>query len=1096
MKTHSLRGGWLWLLAMMFLFASCVAVAQSVNGELAGTVYDSTGAAVPNATVSATNTGTGIETTATSSATGQYRLVNLPVGTYDLKVSAAGFTAAQVKAVNVSLNVTSTINVTLQVGEAKTVVEVTGAAVTIDTTTAQVQSSFEAKQLADLPGTSTGSGVLNLALLTSGVSSSGTVGVGTGPSVGGQRPRNNNFTIEGIDNNSKSVTGPLVTIPNDAVAEFSILANQFSPEFGHSSGGQFNQIVKSGTNEFHGLLYEYLRNRNLDAADQQSIVAGVDPHPRYDNNRFGGTIGGPILKNKWFFFFNYEYQPIGSAGNGGQIFAPTTAGYAALASIPGISQNNLKILQQYLPAQSSAADPSATPNGEFPVIGGKTIQLGQYSFLAPNYSNTKTFLVSSDYTISDRDRLSGRFVKNSFQFQDTAAQLPVFWLSLNQPYYLATLTEYHTFAPSLTNEFRIGFNRYSQNYPVGDQTFPGLDAFPNLSIDELGINIGPDPNAPQTTVQNTYQLTDNVSWLKGSHTISFGADFKKFISPQTFTQRARGDYYWDTLDNYLQDNVPYFAERTTGNFVYYGDQIQFGAYVNDSWKVRQNFTVNLGVRYERTSLPYAERLQGANSISDVPGLITFREPTAQNLNFQPRIGLAWSPGKSGNTSIRAGFGMNYDQLFDNLGILSMPPQFQQTVDVGGNAGTNFLANGGIKPTASAGTLSQADARAFTGGYIPDQKLPKSIQWNFGIQRVWHNDYTIELRYLGSRGLQLPVQDRINVREIVTPSNTLPIYLTAPSQSVLDGLTLTQSALTGAYGGNGFGRFLPQYLNAGFQSNIVGFMPMGASSYHGLALQVTRRFTNGLQFVGSYTFSHNIDNSTAEVFSTVTTPRRQMNFQNLNADRSSSALDHRQRFTMAAIYDMPFFQNQNWFMKNIVGNWELAPVVTYETGTLVTVLSGIDANLNGDSAGDRAYINPNGTANIGTGTTALKNSAGQVVAFLANNPNARYIQAQKGVYPNGGRNTAHLNPIDDLDMTLLKRLNVHGENMKLEFGARFFNLLNHPQYTGGRINDVASIGYTSPQVSNFLKPTDSTFLRPDLIFSSNPRTIQIFAKFRF
>jgi hypothetical protein len=987
--------------------------------------------------------------------------------------------------------------VTLQVGESKTVVEVTGSSVTIDTTTAQVQSTFESKQLADLPVTGTGSGVLNLALYTSGVSSSGAVGAGDGPSVGGQRPRNNNFTIEGIDNNSKSVTGHLASIPNDAVQEFSILANQFSAQYGHSSGGQFNQVLKGGTNEFHGMLYEYLDNRKMNAADQINVVNGVDLHPRYDNNRFGGNIGGPIKKNKLFFFFDYEYNPVGSSGSGGVIYAPTTNGYSVLSNIPSVSANNLAVMKQYLPAQSTATDPAAF-GGAFPTVDGKPVEMGQFSFLAPNYTNYYTYLVSVDYTLSEKDQLRGRYVRNNSSGQDTAANLPAFWVPLTQPNYLATLTEFHNFSPNLTNEFRLGFNRYSQVYNVGSQTFPGLDAFPNLTIDELGVNIGPDPNAPQETIQNLYQITDNLSWLKGAHTITAGGDFKKFISPQSFTQRGRGDYEWDTLENYLTDQIPYFGERTTGNFIYYGDQIQFGAYVNDAWKVRPNFTVNLGVRYERTTLPYGERLQTVNAISNVPGLISFGNPKPQNLNFEPRVGFAWSPGTSGQTSIRGGFGINYDQLFDNLGILSAAPQFQQTVDVGGNPGGNFLAGGAIPANASSGTLSQADARALTGGYIPDQKLPKSLQWNIGIQRVIHEDYTVELRYLGTRGLQLPIQDRLNVGSVVTPQNALPVYLSTPSQAALDSLTSTQAALNNAYNtpGAGLGKFLPQYLNAGFESNIVGFMPMGASTYHGLAAQVTRRFHNGLQFVGSYTFSHNIDNSTAEVFSTYTSPRRVQDFQNLNAERSSSALDHRQRLTMATVYDVPFFKGSNWFLRNIVGNWELAPIFTYETGSLVTPQSAVDANLNGDAAGDRTVLNPMGTANIGTGVTALKNSAGAVVAFVANNPNARYIQAQKGVLATAGRQTEHLRPIDNIDFSLMKRLNLYKERCKLELGGRFFNFLNHPQYTGSRISDVASIGYTGTDVYNFLNPSKSTFYQPDKVFSSNPRSIQVTAKFIF
>ena len=264
------------------------------------------------------------------------------------------------------------------------------------------------------------------------------------------------------------------------------------------------------------------------------------------------------------------------------------------------------------------------------------------------------------------------------------AALPAFYTTVPSNDYLVTLSEFHNFSPSLTNEFRLGFNRQYQVFGVGPQQYPGLDQFPNVTINELGINIGPNPVAPQGTIQNTYQGTDNLSWIKGAHTLKFGVDFRKYISPQSFTQRSRGDYEWSTLEGFLRDQIPDGpAERTTGNSIYYGDQTEFGTYVNDDWKVRPNLTVNLGLRYERTTIPTGERSQTLNAISNVPGLITFGEPKVQNLNFMPRIGFAWSPGNSGTTSIRGGFGINYDKLFDNLGILSLPPQLQQTVDVGG-----------------------------------------------------------------------------------------------------------------------------------------------------------------------------------------------------------------------------------------------------------------------------------------------------------------------------------------------------------------------------------------------------------------------------
>ena len=219
------------------------------------------------------------------------------------------------------------------------------------------------------------------------------------------------------------------------------------------------------------------------------------------------------------------------------------------------------------------------------------------------------------------------------------------------------------------------------------------------------------------------------------------------------------------------------------------------------------------------------------------------------------------------------------------------------------------------------------------------------------------------------------------------------------------------------------------------------------------------------------------------------------FQDLRAERSSSALDHRHRFTYALVYDLPFLKNSGWFMKNIVGNWEAAPIYTYETGTLATVQSVGDANLNADSWSDRVFINPTGAENVGSNVTALTNSSGETVAYLATNPNARYIRAGTGQLPNGGRNTEHLRPINNFDVSLLKRVNIT-ERVKFELSGRFYNLFNHPQYTGANIRDAQSVGYTGTEVRNFLNPANTTFYRPDTVFSSNPRFLQIGARVTF
>jgi hypothetical protein len=1090
-----------------------LAVAQSTSGNLAGTVYDQTGATVAGASVAAKNMATGVENTTLTTSSGEYRLANLPVGLYVLSVSATGFAPAALTGIPVSLNQTVTSNVTIDVQKASTVVEVTSAPAAIDTSTAQVQTTFDARQMQDLAIAAGTSGVINLSLLNAGVASSGGIGYGNGPSVGGQRPTSNNFTVEGIDNNDKSTTGPLVVVPNDAVAEFTVLQNQFSPDFGHSSGGQFNQVVKSGGNDFHGTLYEYFENRNLNAVDNQSVVSQGELHPRFDNNRFGGNFGGPIKKNKMFFFVDWEYQPIGQAL---PTFydVPTQTGYNTLAALPGVNQTNLAELKKYLGVAPGASSPDSLPFGA-PVMVGPgnasqntqtnaiSIPVGQVPASLPNWQNTNTGVASFDYNLSDKDSIRARYVANRVGLLDFQGFPSAFFGIRTTNTYLVTASEYHTFTPSLTNEFRLGFNRFHDNIPIPpNQSFPGLDQFPNVDIAELNVALGPDPNAPQFTIQNTYQLTDNVSWVRGNHSFKFGFDGWKSISPSSFTQRSRGDYEWTYLSDYLFDNNPDgIAQRGLGNVVYYGDQVLLGFYGNDAWKIRPNLTLNLGLRYEYQTVPYSERLQSVNSAASVPGLISFTEPQTQTTNFMPRIGLAYSPGTTGKTSLRAGFGINYDVLYDNLGVLSLPPQFSTTVDVTGLSNSGFLANGGILPNTQVGALTVDQARFQTQGYIPNQKRPESIQWNFGIEHVFAKDYTLEVRYLGSRGVFLPIQVQLNRQPVVNAANALPLYFNLPSQATLDSLTSTLGPLQTSFNNGGY--IVPAYAAAGFNNPgapITAYMPVGNSTYHGLAVQLTRRFARDLQFTGAYTWSHNIDDSTATVASTTFTPRRPQDSLNLTSERASSALDHRQRLSYALIYDMPYFRNRNWFMKNLLGNWEVAPIYIYQTGTLITPQSETDANLNADSAPDRVFTNTGGNPAIGSGTTPLTNSAGQVVAYIATNPNAGFVAAPKGTLPNGGRNLINLNPINDVDLTLAKRFNVT-ERWKVEFALRAFNLLNHPQYTGGFLDDVLFTSYGASTNAGLLArssfdPKNTDFRQWDQVFSSNPRTVTLSLKLTF
>ncbi|HEX4134948.1 MAG TPA: TonB-dependent receptor [Bryobacteraceae bacterium] len=1087
-------------LAALTLF-SFGANAQVSSGTVVGTVLDPTGAAIANAKIEAKNVATGVVSSATTTGAGEYRIGDLIAGVYSITASANGFGGTTIQNVTVDANKIATQNLTLAVGQVATNVQVTESIANIDTTTATIQNTFDTQMARDLPVTSIGLGSVNLALLNAGVGSNGGIGAGEGPSVGGQRPRNNNFMIEGVDDNDKSVTGSLIrSMPNDAVAEFTILQNQEGAEYGHSSGGQFNTILKSGTNSFHGSLYEYLENRNLNAIDQivqnQAAANGVPAvNPRNDSNRFGGSFGGPIIKNKLFFFADYEYNPVGESPTPSAIYAPTAAGYTALSNMSGISATNLGILKQYLPA-AAQPDPSLQP---YPVVNGVTIPIGDIITTAPAYQNNQALVTTGDYNISDRDQLRARYIYNRLGQIDTEPNLAAFFQFNNGTYHLASLGEYHTFSPSLTNEFRVAYTRENVPVSAGNFKYPGLDQFPNIVLFDLNVDIGPNDSSPQGRTQNTYQILDNMTWVKGRHTIQAGFELRRYVNPNIFTQYSRGAYYYSTSQQFLDDITPDVdairGVGTNGQFVYYGNQWSTGEFIQDTFRYSQHLTLTAGLRYQFTSIPTGENFQSANAISGVPGLIAFGVPTAQKKNFAPRLGIAYSPGNKGTTSIRAGFGLAYDVLYDNDALNSLPPQAYTVVNDTGLGASNFLANGGI-PGAIAIT-SAAQARALTSGYIPNQELPYSIQWNAGIQHVFAHDYTVDVRYLGDRGVHLLFQNQLDRFSPVTATNSLPTYLQMPSQATLNALPLTLGQLQSQANCAVSCGLIPAWANAGFGATVTGDMPQGYSSYNGLATQVNRRFANGLQFQGAYTWSHLIDNSTADVDSTALTPRRAQNSQDLTSEKASSALDHRQRFTFTVYYDAPWFRKSNWFARNLLGNWVIAPIYTYESGEWYTVQSNIDANLNNDVASDRAIVNTAGVPGTGSGVTALTNSAGQTVAYLANNPTAQYIVAGKGAYANAGRNTVAGRPIDNVDLSLFKNFSIR-ENMRLQFGAQFFNLFNHAQFVPGftnRVDNPAVLNNTVSDVS-FLTPGNPIFNNPEAIFSSNPRNIQISAKFSF
>ena len=1148
---------------IVFALACGFAVqAQITTGSVRGAVTDPNGAVVTNAKVTITKKSTNTSTTTQSSNSGEFEFSNLPVGDdYSVTVEAQNFKTLTLTDVKVQLNQVTDLAAQLALGAVGEVVTVTaGGTELVDTTTSNLSKSFSARQVSELAQTGAGySGVNNLALIAPNVTSSGGIGVGTGGSVGGQRPRDNNFMIDGVDNNDKSVTGPQSYVSPEEVAEFSLVQNQFSAEFARSNGGQFITVTKTGTNDFHGAFHVAFRNRYLNALDELQKLAGVTRNradgdlfmPRSDYFRGGYNLGGPVffprfgeggpslwkLRDKLFFFTSYERLQSGSAVGSPGIVLPTRAGFNTLAALPGLSATNLAVLNQFLnlnPAQTTTLEACNinVVHDNCPNANRIPFAAGTVNIPSPNFFKQNHAVINLDYNQSQDTQHHWRFLMTNGSDIDTSASLPIFFAPVPSKQRLFSYTIIHNFSQNLINETRLAFRRSSQSFPVPDLRFPGLDSFPNFELDDLGISLGPSGNAPQSGIENNYQVVDNVTVIAGSHSFKFGGDFRKLISPQRFIQRERGDYEYLFVDDFLRDFSPEFGERNVGGNTYYGDQKILYAFVQDDWRMRPNVTLNVGVSYSYQEVTKGVKFQAANALASVPGLLEFRAPKTQTKNFGPRIGFAWAPnydsgmlgrlfGSNGKSSIRAGFSMGYDYIFDNLGILSNPPQAQQTIDVGGTGqpnaccpSTGFLASGGISPipVAGGGLTDPVQLRLVTASFIPDQEVPYSLTWTGSFQRQFHNDWSFEMRYLGTRGIHLITQNRLNIQAKVAPENGrfgLPTYVTgAPTQAQIDALptgTLTLADI------NARSRYVPRYAAAGFNgAAVVAFLSNGNSSYHGASAQVTKRLSKGFQITGAYTWSHLIDDTTAEVFSTVLSPRRVEDFQNLRRERATSGLDHRHRFVASSIYELPWFKDTKGLAGTLLGGFSISGTYTAESGEKITIRSGNDANGNGDSAGDRGILNVGGTEGVASTVRALvrtctsfdpvtgaclQSAASRTVGYAANNPAAKYIQTGNGAVSNLGRNTFLLPGINNFDISIFKKFSI-GESKYFQLRADFYNALNHPQYVPGSVNTVDAVGTTGLTTLNQIAPLTSDFLNPGQVLSSNPRVIVLGARFVF
>ncbi|MDQ1638573.1 MAG: hypothetical protein QOF62_1912 [Pyrinomonadaceae bacterium] len=1130
--------------AALAVFAVTVA-GQVTGGAVTGTILDPNGGAVVGANVLLKDKARGIEHTAETTSAGSYSFPNVQTGTYTMTVTASGFSQATGE-VTVSLNQTATANVTLSVASASAVVNVTSETESIvQTDTSQMGQTFKERQFQDLP---VGGDPNNLALLAPNVTSP-PVGVsGAGAIVGGLRQRANVFTVDGVDNNDVGVSGNVRGVIQDSVSEFSFLQNNFNAEFSSGGAGSFNTITKSGTNSFHGSLFTYIGSQKLNARSTDE----TGPTKRFFKDAtYGFTVGGPIPypnfgegngpafhsgKDKLFFFVAGQKEFFKGEGSSAGYIAPTAAGLAKIATLPGVSPFVIGLVQKAMPLASQQFDNCDPVNGTGAILGACGIGEGNVNVAQPNTFTTHAWQVNIDHNLNAKNQFRYRFYKFDYASAD-AFLVPLFASDTKQNQMSFSANWISNISASLINDARFGYIKsatlFNQLRDSSQFNFPILD------LDPFGVALGPADQ--QTDTKKTFQYYDSLTWIRGEHAFKFGGEYVKRPNAIFFLPRHGGEYEYSDLDDFFRDIKP-----TDFNVVGIGDPIQplashaWGGFVQDDWKIRHNLTLNLGVRWDYQSIYEVEKLQALSAPANISGVIDFHVPKTDKNNFAPRLGFAWAPsfssgilgtlfGKEGDSSIRVNFARAYVTAFSNLVSAGPPAALQGELHDAGPA-TNFLQQGGASPGPYVFNNSVANIRAVTGSRILDHVSPYADAFAVSIQRQLNRSTGIEFRYLRTYGRKQFVQVQTNSQTVADGAMVIPTLYALPTAAALGALPTIGTVVAAdpiLKGATIAPRQLPQ-----FSGVLTGDPNIGKSQYDGLSVSLTRRFASHFGGTAAYTWSRTWDNSFNELFTSSLNPRRSQDAGeffgsglDLSHDWSRSIADVPHRFVASAVYEVPF-KSENSALNAIAGGWEITGVFQIQSGQLVDIQSGIDSNRNGDNAGDRVLVNPNGNINAGTGVVrltidpisgAVKGFPGpgsspdtRVRAYVAGtcptlnpdgscssiavNPNARWVQAgffAAGI-ANGGaglapRNAYRTKPWNNTDMVFIKNTRFGKEGRyNFQIAAEAHNVFNQREINISGVGSGAR-SFTLPNTTQFLNYSFGVY---------GGRTVTMRAKFIF
>lgn len=999
--------------------------AQTTTATISGTVTDASGAAVAGAKVDVKNVATGVVQSTTSNGQGRFRLGELLVGDYDLQAAQTGFQTVVRKGVTLTVGNETIIDFSLPIGQSQQTVTVEAQASQVDTSSTAIATLVEPTQMLDLP--LNGRNFEQLITLAPGVitipnTGGGFYGKQDNYSIAGSRPLGQQILID--DTNfmgfwghatGSGATGSSLGV--EAIGEFETLTNTYSAQFG-GNGGVVNAVSKSGTNSLHGSAYEFLRNSAMDSRspfDTIILPGNTTAHPpEFRRNQFGGGIGGPIKKDKAFFFVNYEgvrafqgqsmviqnlpdvnahqgYLPCSVAGSA---FACNTASGLAFVGLP-----------------ASIAPIMAL----FPAVPASPTGLGNLTAVSNNITGENYVLARVDYNFSEKDSIFARFVRDNGTYQTPFSGMGsvggVVELDTTDNYF-ATIEEHHIFSPTLVNIARASYMRPTETEVQNSPQIPALvftPAEPNgrVTIGQApgSPTVGISSMLPNFMIPNHFVEGDDIIWTKGSHSIRAGIALERVDDNETSPGNLGGTYTFANVLAFLEATPATVTIPIPGNL----DATRalrtwmLTPYIQDEWKVSRRLTLNLGLRYEWNSNPTEahDLLHNVTQFSSgtilgtgfVPVPTVFaNNPTDRN--FAPRGGFAYDLFGDHKTSIRGGFGIFY-QLLQAKDVL--PAYWGATPFVSGTANNPSFPN----PFVGTGPAVPLPSSA-QGLYWWTGSTPMDIQYNMNIQREL-SGMILTVGYTGSRGEHLLLPRDYNTPELI-------------------------NGVWGTPGPNGTTTPNPRY-NTNF-AGVVMRNTVGNSNYNGLIVSLTRRFAQRWQTQVSYTYSKAMDDGSAGQGAEAgpNAPNYPPNPYNASADYGRSSFDRTQALRLSGIYQLPG-------TGMLLGGWRLTGIYTRTTGAPITLFDGFDRSGLGAGADARPNLAPGASGDpILGGPNEYYNPAAFVLQPL-------------GTLGNVGRSTLSGPGLSNLDTALLKdlRLRKISELFNMQFRAEMFNLPNHPNW---------------------------------------------------